>query len=259
MSPIRLPYGYRGKCGVIVVGPNPTPREDISRMVPEGVLVLETRIDMEPRVEIDVISQLSRQLPEAARILSQAKCDVIAIACTSGTVTGGPGHDKAEIRDMEAKSNGIPCTTVITAVTNALNWMGIKKIVLASPYVDPINEEFKSFFGSRGIQLLDIKGLGVTDSYELAAVPAAKVYKLGKAVCRPDAEAIYIPCTTFPVIDAIEELEKDTGKVVITSNQALAWEMMRNIGIGETRSGYGALLARDGRCSFIPRDGESAF
>jgi hypothetical protein len=51
------------------------------------------------------------------------------------------------------------------------------------------------------------------------------------------------------VIDAIEELEKDTGKVVITSNQALAWEMMRNIGIGETRSGYGA--PRKGRKMFV--------
>jgi hypothetical protein len=30
---------------------------------------------------------------------------------------------------------------------------------------------------------------GIIDSYELGAVPAAKVYKLGKAVCHPDAQA----------------------------------------------------------------------
>jgi len=254
MSPIRLPYGYRGKCGVIVVGPNPTPREDVSRMVPEGVLVLETRVDMEPRVEIDVISQISRQLPEAARILSQARCDAIAIACTSGTVTGGPDHDKDEIREMELKAGGIPCTTVVTAVTNALRWMGVTRITLASPYLDNINEGFKVFFGNRGIQIIDVKGLGITDSYELGSVPAARVYKLGKAVRHPNAEAIYIPCTTFPVIDAIEELERDTKKLVITSNQALAWEMLRMIGIDETRNGFGTLLAKEGRCAFTPKD-----
>ena len=87
---------------------------------------------------------------------------------------------------------------------------------------------------------------------EDAQFPFAKVYKLGKAVSCPEAEAIYIPCTTFPVIDAIEELERDTRKLVITSNQALAWEMLRMIGIDETRAGFGALLARPERCAFKP-------
>lgn len=252
MSGIRLPYGYRGKCGVIVVGPNPTPREDIARMCPEGVLVLETRVDMEPRVEIDVISQISRQLPEAARILSQARCDAIAIACTSGTVTGGPGHDRDEIREMEQKTGGIPCTTVVTSVSHALAWMGVRRIALASPYLDSINDQFKVFFGQRGIEIVNVRGLGIIDSYELGSVPAARVYKLGKAVSCPEADAIYIPCTTFPVIDAIEELERDTRKLVITSNQALAWNMLRMMGIDEARSGFGALLARPNRCAFTP-------
>jgi maleate isomerase len=221
-------------------------------MMPEGVLVLETRVDMEPRVEVDVISQISRQLPEAARILSQARCDAIAIACTSGTVTGGPDHDRDEIREMELKAGGIPCTTVVTAVSNALRWMGVTRIALASPYLDNINEQFKLFFASRGIDILSVKGLGIIDSYELGSVPAAKVYKLGKAACHPDAQAIYIPCTTFPVIDAIEELERDTKKLVITSNQALAWEMMRMTGIDEPRSGFGELLVRAGRTGFRP-------
>lgn len=246
----RLPYGYRGKLGLIVVGPNPTPREDIDRLTPDGVLVLETRIDMEPRVELDVVSSLSKQLPNAARLLSQARCSAIAIACTSGTVTGGPGHEKQEIQEMEKKTGGIPCTTVASAVQNALRWLGIKKIVLASPYVDRINDEFRSYYSKIGFTVLDIQNLGITDSYELGTVPRNKVYQLGKAVCQKDAEAIFIPCTTFTAIDVIEDLEKDTGKKVITSNQALAWEMLRIIGIDETIEGFGTLLSKEGRREF---------
>ncbi|HHY48010.1 MAG TPA: Asp/Glu racemase [Firmicutes bacterium] len=250
----KLPYGYRGKLGLIVVGPNPTPRPDISRMTPDGVLVLETRIDMEPRVELDVISQLSLQLPQAANLLSQAKVDAIAIACTAGTISGGPGHDKREIAEMEAKSNGIPCTTVATACHNAMKFMGIKRIVLASPYVPPINEDFRVYFNATGFEVLNIECLAITNSYELASVPPYKVYNLGKRALVDGADAIFIPCTTFPAIDVIEDLEKDTGKPVITSNQALAWEMMRMIGINEPVHGFGRLLAREDRCSYVPKD-----
>ena len=148
------------------------------------------------------------------------------------------------VQEMEEKSDGIPCTTVASAVQNSLRWLGIKKIVLASPYVDKINDEFRSYYSKIGFTILDIKNLGITDSYELGTVPQSIVYQLGKEVCRDDAEAIFIPCTTFTAIDVIEDLEKDTGKKVITSNQALAWEMLRITGIDETIEGFGTLPER---------------
>lgn len=246
----KLPYGYRGKLGLIVVGPNPTPREDLARLVPEGVLVLEDRIDMEPRVEIDVISKLSAQLPDSAMVLSQGKVDVIAIACTAGTITGGPGHEQQEIKEMSEKSAGIPCTTVANSVLNALRFLDVKKFVLASPYVDKINQKFKLYFKNFGHDVLDVKSLAITDSYELAAVPPHKVYSLAKEVARSDADAIFLPCTTFPVIDVLREIECDTGIKVISSNQALAWNMLRIIGIAETIEGYGSLLEMSNRTDF---------
>lgn len=244
---VKLPYGYRAKFGVVVVGPNPTPREDIARMSPDGVLVLETRVSMEPRVERDVITAIATKLPLSAGILAEAGSDVIGIACTASTITGGPGYDKKEIEEMEAMTGGVPCTTVATAVKNALRWLGARRIVLASPYVDQVNHDFRAYFDGSGFQVLDIRGLGITTSSELATVPVHKVYKLGKAVCRADADAIFIPCTTFAAIDAIEDLERDTGKLVISSNQALAWEMLRIAGIGEPIHGFGSLLSREGR------------
>lgn len=251
---VKLPYGYRAKFGVVVVGPNPTPREDIARMCPDGVLVLETRVSMEPRVELDVITAIAKELPPSAAVLSQAGCDVVGIACTASTITGGPGYDTQEIEEMEEMTQGVPCTTVATAVKHALRWLGAKRIVLASPYVDQVNRDFRTYFDGSGFEVLDIKGLAITSSAELATVPVHKVYQLGKAVCRPEADAIFIPCTTFAAIDAIEDLEKDTGKMVLSSNQALAWEMLRIAGISEPIHGFGSLLSRGERSRFSPRE-----
>jgi maleate isomerase len=42
--------------------------------------------------------------------------------------------------------------------------------------------------------------------------------------------------------DVIEQLEQDTGKPVMTANQATARHLMKLLGIGEPIEGYGELL-----------------
>lgn len=249
----RLPYGYRGKLGLIVVGTNPTPREDIGRMVPDGVVVLETRILMKAaRAELDVVQRLSTDLPAAAHVLAQGKVNAIAIACTSGTVSGGPGHEEDEIREMQEASGGIPCTTVASSVLNAMRFMGWQRISVASPYIDEINDTFRIYFAAKGFEVVHIQALSIRDAYELADVPPHKVYSLVKSAARKEADGIFVPCTTFPAIDIIDEAERDTRIPVITSNQALTWELLRLIGLDEPISGFGRLLRLEDRTSYDP-------
>jgi maleate isomerase len=248
----RLPYGYRGKLGLIVVGTNPTPREDIGRIVPDGVLVLETRVLLKaPRAELNVVRRLSADLPEAAAVLAQGKVNAIAVACTSGTVSGGPGHEEQEIHEMQEASGGIPCTTVASSVLNAMRVMGWRRIVVASPYIDEINDAFRIYFPAKGFEVLHIEALSIRDAYELGDVPPHKVYSLVKSAARKEADGIFVPCTTFPAIDIIDEAERDTKKPILTSNQALAWELLRLIGLDEPISGFGRLLQLENRTSYM--------
>lgn len=250
----RLPYGYRGKLGVIVVGTNPTPREDIGRMVPDGIAVLETRILMTaPRAELDVVQRLSADLPAAAHVLAQGRVNAIAIACTSGTVSGGPGHEEDEIRDMQQASGGIPCTTVASSVLDAMRFMGWQRIAVASPYIDEINDTFRTYFAAKGFEVVHLEALSIRDAYELADVPPHKVYALVRSAARATADGIFVPCTTFPAIDVIDEAERDTRIPVVTSNQALTFELLRLIGIDEPISGFGRLLRLEGRTSYDPQ------
>ena len=54
--------------------------------------------------------------------------------------------------------------------------------------------------------------------------------------------AIFISCGALRSIEIIDELEQLAGKAVITSNQAMAWDVMRLAGIQDRVSGYGRLL-----------------
>ncbi|MEW6261622.1 MAG: hypothetical protein AB1641_00965 [Thermodesulfobacteriota bacterium] len=261
----EVPYGYRAKVGLIVVGPNLNPTPEIARMLPDYVQIRETRIHMEPVVNVEECSKLSQPLGQAAKVLSEGLTSpvlgnrsAIAFACTAGSLVGGPGWDKKEIEMMEtavgcfpcaqalpalrSQSGGIPCTTTATAAEEAMRFLGFKKIVIAGPYIEEINERFRVFYENSGFQVLKVMGLGLSDLYEMGATKPSEAYRIAMSAVVPEADGVFITCTNFRCSDVIEEIEHDSGKPVVTSNQATAWHLMKLLGINDVIEGYGRLL-----------------
>ena len=251
-----VPYGYRAKVGLIVVGPNLNPTPEIARMVPPYVQIRETRIHMEPVVNVEECSKLSARLPEPAGLLTEGMISpvlgnnsAIAFACTAGSLIGGPGWDKKEIEAMESNSKGIPCTTTATAAEEAMRFMDFEKIVIAGPYIEEVNERFREFYEHSGFKVLNIKGLQIEDLYEMGATKPSQAYQIAMDALVPDADGIFIVCTNFRCSDVIEEIENDSGKPVITANQATAWHLLKLLAINDPVEGYGQLLRK------VPRTG----
>jgi maleate isomerase len=263
----EVPYGYRARVGLIVVGPNLNPTPEITRMLPDYVQVRETRIHMEPVVNVEECSKLSEPLAAAARVLAEGLCSpvlgnrsAIAFACTAGSLVGGPGWDKKEIEMMEKataefqcyrvgpggarQARGIPCTTTATAAEEAMRFMGFKKIVITGPYIPEINEKFRIFYENSGFRVLKVTGLGIEDLYEMGATKPSQAYWAALEAVVPEADGIFIACTNFRCSDVIEDIERDTGKPVVTANQATAWHLMKLLGINDVVEGYGQLLRK---------------
>jgi maleate cis-trans isomerase len=62
-------------------------------------------------------------------------------------------------------------------------------------------------------------------------------------VTSEENEAIFISCTNLRAIEIIQLLEQETGKPVITSNQAAMWHALRRLGINDAIEGYGRLFS----------------
>jgi maleate isomerase len=263
----EVPYGYRAKVGLIVVGPNLNPPPEIARMLPDYVQIRETRIHMDPVVNIKECSKLSGPLGNAAALLAEGLCSpilgnrsAVAFACTAGSLVGGPGWDKKEIEMMErgmasfpctrfkdgrlVQGLGIPATTTATAAEEAMRFMGFRKIVLAGPYIEEINQKFKEFYIGSGFEVLNVVGLEIEDLFEIGATKPSDAYKVAMEAVVPEADGIFITCTNFRCSDVIEEIERDSGKPVVTSNQATAWHLMELLGINDVIEGYGSLLRK---------------
>lgn len=246
-----VPYGYRAKVGLIVVGPNLNPTPEICRMLPPYVQIRETRIHMEPVVNVEECSKLSARLPEPAGLLAEGMTSpilgnhsAIAFACTAGSLVGGPGWDKKEIEAMESNSKGIPCTTTSTAVEEALHFLDLKNIVIAGPYIEEINRKFEEFYEASGFNVLKVAGLQIEDLYEMGATNPSQAYQIAMEAVEPRTDGIFVACTNFRCSDVIEEIENDSGKPVVASNQATAWYLMKLLGINDLVDGYGELLRK---------------
>src|SRR4030042_5458141 len=116
----EVPYGYRARVGLVVVGPNLNPTPETCRMRPDYVQMPETRMHMEPVVNIEECSTLSEPLANAPGLLAEGLCSpiignrsAIAFACTAGSLVGGPGWDKKEVAMMENATAGVSSTRYI--------------------------------------------------------------------------------------------------------------------------------------------------
>jgi len=84
-----------------------------------------------------------------------------------------------------------------------------------------------------------MKGLG-TQAH--GSVQPETVKALAMEVVRPQTEAVFISCSNFRTLDIIEAVEKESGRPVVTSNQAAMWGALRAIGDKRAVPGAGRLF-----------------
>ena len=111
-----------------------------------------------------------------------------------------------------------------------------------TPYDQATNDREVHFLEHHGVTVLAEKGLGIDGGVEMAAIEPEAWFRETVALRDPAADAYFISCTTIRSADVIEQLEDALGKPVLTSNQAMLWQALRDAGIDDRISGFGRLL-----------------
>lgn len=234
--------GWRARIGVITPAVGMAVTADFHKIAPEGVALLLTPVS-EPLTH-DSVEQLTRvgdYVADAAKKFLLPKADAILWNTTTGSLMKGYGYDQELIKRIEEATN-IPATTASTAMIEAFKGLGIKKVCVAMPYVDEVNEREKVFLEDNGFKVLRYKGLQILDVGEIIDVPPYVMYQLAKGVDLPEADAVFISCAGLSTLDIIEMLEHDLGKPVLSTNQVSLWAALRLAKIKEPIHGFGRLL-----------------
>jgi maleate isomerase len=238
-------YGWKGKVGLIYMSSSEVMEPEFYAMSPEGVCTLTTRIDlpkMTPQGIKDMLS--SKQLEECTQLLAHARCDVILFGGTSCSFLGGPEWEKTLLKRMKTMAGGITVINTSQSSVEALRAVNAKRIVIATPYIDEINEPAVDYFTKQGFDVLECKGLGYDDDHEIAALPLEVVYRLVRETDVSEANVVFISCTNLKTAPIIETLETDLKKPVISAIQASLWYALKVMGINDFVSGTGSLFER---------------
>jgi maleate cis-trans isomerase len=238
-------YGWRARIGRINPSPETVGDEEWRRLMPDGVIVVSTRMFIE-RVDAEGLTGMVSHVERCARDLATARPNVILMAGTAGAFNGGLDFDLELGRRIESASGGIAGTTTMTAVRDALTAMGIRKLGIATSYIESVDRALSDVLNGSGFEVLGTKGMGLLKSIDMGDVAVEETYRFAREAFAaiPDADGYLISCGNLRTLEAIAALERDFGKPVITSNQAGLWHALRLAGVGvdETTTGIGGRL-----------------
>ncbi|RWI85988.1 arylmalonate decarboxylase [Mesorhizobium sp.] len=239
---IRFDAGrhYKAKLGFVLLAMEQTIEEDMFKLAPDGVGVHFQRAPMANKVDVETLSAMASGIGDAAAlIVPEVQLDVICYACTSGSVV--IGEDKV-FAELTRGAPGAKPTSIISGVMRALKAVNARKITVATPYVDPVNEIERVYMEERGFEILNIQGLNIENDEDMVRVTPDYIYEFAKQVDRADSDAIFISCGALRSVDIIQALEAESGKPVITSNQAMMWDCLRLAGVNDRSEKYGQLF-----------------
>jgi maleate cis-trans isomerase len=152
-------YGWRAKIGHVAPSRGDTLVYEFYRMLPEGFMLLNSTGTIRQLVDADFERQLQR-IEEATQDLVENKCDAIIIGGSPLFTKLGYGSDIEMGKKLTAKF-GVPVSPGITGEVEALRSLNIKKVVVATPHEDSLNQRMKAFLEASGFQVLKIEGYGV--------------------------------------------------------------------------------------------------
>ena len=234
--------GHRARIGIVVLASDLTIEHEFRQMLDiEGVAFYESRIYNDSTINAQTLAAMEARIADATRlIVPDLALDVVAYACTSGTLVIGERNVHARIREARP---GIACTTPMEAAVAGLQALGARSLCLIAPYADTINRDMRAYLIDHGFVVPVMASWSETQDANVARISrssiAAVVEEFGR---HPAVDAVFVSCTSMRLAADIEDLEARVGKPVVSSNQATAWHCLRLAGYQEPTAGFGRLF-----------------
>jgi maleate isomerase len=191
-------------------------------------------------VEAGSTLRIVQEIEIESQKLADVDVDIIVFAATAPSSRNGIGYDQELIKRISAAS-GKPATTASTALLEALRVLSAKRIVLGAPWSASINQSVAAFIEANGVKVLAQDALGFIRNLEIGLLDPQTAFDVGRHVNTPGADAVMLACGNWSTFSIIDQLERDLGKPVLTTNQVSLWHALK-IMDAKPLGGLGVLL-----------------
>ncbi len=193
----------------------------------------------------DALGQFAGEgMVQAARLLADARCDVIA---WNGTSAGWLGleADHALCRAITRQTGARACTSVL-ALEEMLATTGARRIGLVTPYLPDVQARIVAGYAARGVQVVAEVHLGLQDNFSFAEVEEPALAQAMHRVAASAPDAIVVLCTNLRGAAVAAREEAALGIPVYDSVAATLWKALALCGHDPAR------VAGWGRCFAVP-------
>ncbi len=231
----------QARIGLIIPSANRLTEPQFNRYAPVDVDIHVTRLRMTGEWH-KPLAELRGEIEEAARAVSDTGPDVIVFHCTASSMEDGLAGEE-RVTEWISHASGCVATTTSHAVTEALNALTVRRLVLISPYVEETNRSELRYMTEAGFDVIHELGLGLPGSDAYIAVTPEQWLDIVCDNSRPEAEGYFLSCTNTRMIEMIEAAESRLARPVVSSNQATLWACLRRMGRSTSIAGLGRLCA----------------
>jgi maleate isomerase len=235
-------YGHRARIGYTCP---PLSAEifpyEFYKLAPAGVTLVITTLTVVERSQSEVNAAYEMSM-RAARELAAAGVDIVFLGGVPVNLSRG-NENAQDVLHALAAELGLPVSSSVAAQEKAARTLGCRRVVVAHAYGAKEDARLIADAERYGCEVLGAMGYGKVIS-EFGRIPVAAALDMGRALLRahPDADAIFFPSPHWPVVSAIEPLEREFGVTVMAASQACVWDALRLVGVNDRIAGYGRLL-----------------
>jgi maleate isomerase len=245
--------GSRALIGLLTPHLDPVPESEFHALTPEGVSIHAARVplgmmgpdgEIIPRIDPDIARAFSQPpaVDDAAALLSAISPNAVVYAFTSSSYILGSEADSALKQRLETRLKGTPVVIQTVALVTALRSLQANNIALIHPpwFSTELDALGAEYFRKQEISVVYHGSAKLRNDY--GNIRPDQIFDWAQAQVPDNADAIVIGGGGFRAIGAIEALELELGRPVLSANQASFWLALRYSGIEDKLTNYGKIF-----------------
>ncbi len=232
------------RLGVLVPSGDFIVEWDFQRFLPKEVVYYAARSDQKSfdgnTAGLDYIIDGADQ---AAATLAHVEPELICFCCTSASFIGGKGWDQKLAERLSKAAGGIPTSTTAGALLEAMRTLKIRSMFMVTPYPEDRYRVEIDYFGAHGVTVKDHSHFEEIGPRAPTVTTDRIIEKARKNRDKmKGCDALFFSCTNVRSMQVADEIERELGLPVLTSNQATIWLALGRLGIDASNIRAGQLF-----------------
>ena len=234
------------RIGLLVAASDRVVEADFHAFLPKRISFHSARLYQSLRsttASLDALAELANSAEPSAASVARAEPELIVFACTAASMLKGRGWE-TEIARRISTITGIPAITTAEAIVTAINALALRRLFLLSPYGNEILRLTAAFIEAHGVAVAGSAAFSCEKIGDVPAITPAQIRTsvLANRTAIQKSSGLLIGGASVRVLGMIEDLERELGVPVVSSNQATLWLALRRLKVDGSRIPLGRLL-----------------